>query len=244
MGQYLSQPSTFAKMFWWGLKARFSDYFAELSVRLQSKPSLLKGAVFKPNRKAIGPMTKNMHYQMLEATAAGDLRTLRRLLTMTHFDEIAALVARRPRGQRCQWELLAYQGKPKIVSSKIVMIPGPVPTYIRQVVVTIRSRQRFTWTMDEAAAAGSGSASRRRAAASSSSSAASAAPAPPRVVEKDVKENIVMVATLNRTTWQTLDWRIFGFMTDTTPESWQHEHELVASSSQDGVTRVGGVEHR
>ncbi|CAK7224729.1 hypothetical protein SCUCBS95973_005616 [Sporothrix curviconia] len=254
MGQYVSQPGTFAKMFWWGLKARFSDYFAELSVRLQSKPSLFKGAMFKPNRKAIGPMTKNMHYQMLEATAAGDLRTLRRLLTMTHYDEIAALVARRPRGQRCQWELLSYKGRPTIVSNKIVMIPGAMPTYIRQVVVTIRSRQRFTWSMDEAAATGGasgggasgGGANRRRANASASASAqaAAATPAPPRVVEKDVKENIVMVATLNRSTWQTLDWRIFGFMTDTTPESWQLEHDLVASSSKDGVTRVGGVEHR
>ncbi|CAK7223682.1 hypothetical protein SBRCBS47491_005290 [Sporothrix bragantina] len=242
MGQYMSEPTMFAKMFWWGLKARFSDYFAELSVRLQSKPSLLKGPVFKPNRKAIGPMTKNMHYQMLEATASGDLRTLRRLLTMTHYDEIAALVARRPRGQRCQWELLSYKGKPKIVSNKIVMIPGAVPTYIRQVVVAIRSRQRFTWTMDESVANAGNNGSNRRRGANASTPATP--PNPPRVVEKDVKENIVMVATLNRTTWQTLDWRIFGFMTDTTPESWQHEHDLVASSSQDGVTRVGGVEHR
>ncbi|CAK7263611.1 hypothetical protein SEPCBS57363_000653 [Sporothrix epigloea] len=244
MGQYISQPSVFAKMAWWRLKARFSDYLAELSVRLQSKPSFFKGAVFKPNRKAIGPMTKNMHYQMLEATAAGDLRTLRRLLTMSHFDEIAALVARRPRGQRCQWELLSYKGKPRIVSNKIVMIPGAVPTYIRQVVVSIRSRQRFTWTMDEAVAStGNHSGTNRRRAGASASTPA-AAPAPPRVVEKDVRENLVMVATLNRSTWQTLDWRIFGFMTDTTPESWQLEHDLVTSSSKDGATHIGGVEHR
>ncbi|CAK7270176.1 hypothetical protein SEPCBS119000_003954 [Sporothrix epigloea] len=238
MSRYMSQPSVFAKMVWWGLKARVSDYLAELSVRLQSKPSFFKGAIFKPNRKAIGPMTKNMHYQMLEATAAGDLRTLRRLLTSSHYDEIAALVARRPPGQRCQWELLSYKGKPRIVSSKIVMIPGSVPMFIRQVVVSIRSRQRFTWTTDEASTNSSshGGANRRR--------AGSQAPTPPRIVEKDVKENLVMVATLNRTTWQTLDWRIFGFMTDTTPESWQHEHDLVKSSSNDGATRMGGVEHR
>lgn len=244
MGQYLSQPSVFAKMAWWGLKARFSDYLAELSVRLQSKPSFFKGAVFKPNRKAIGPMTKNLHYQMLEATAAGDLRTLRRLLTTSHFDEIAALVARRPRGQRCQWELLSYKGKPRIVSNKIVMIPGAVPTYIRQVVVSIRSRQRFTWTMDEAVVSADNHSGTNRRRAGAPVSTPAAAPAPPRVVEKDVKENLVMVATLNRSTWQTLDWRIFGFMTDTTPESWQLEHDLVTSSSKDGVTRIGGVEHR
>ncbi|CAK7218160.1 hypothetical protein SEUCBS140593_003451 [Sporothrix eucalyptigena] len=240
LGQYMSQPAMFAKMFWWGLKARVSDYVAELSVRLQSKPSFFKGAIFKPNRKAIGPMAKNMHYQMLEATAAGDVRTLRRLLTMSHLDEISALIARRPRGQRCTWELLSYKGKPKIASTKVVMIPGAMPMYIRQVVVTIRSRQRFTWTQDETAVAGANNNKARRRGAA----APTAEPAPPRVVEKDVKENVILVATLNRQTWQTHDWRIFGFIQDTTPESWLHEHELVLQSSKDGVTRVGGVEHR
>lgn len=243
MGQYLSQPSVFAKMFWWSLKARVSDYFAELSVRMQSKPSFLKGAVFKPNRKAIPPMAKNMHYQMLEATAAGDTATLRRLLTTSHLDEIAGLISRRPRGQRCQWELLSYKGKPKIANNKIVMIPGPVPVYIRQVVVTIRSRQRFTWTMDEVAAAGAqgNNKARRKAAAAA---AAANPPREPRVVEKDVKENVIMVAMLDRTTWQTADWRIFGFISDTTPESWLQENDLVTSASKDGVTSMGGVQHR
>ncbi|KAL1890859.1 hypothetical protein Sste5346_008000 [Sporothrix stenoceras] len=241
LGQYVSQPAVFAKMAWWGLKARVSDYFAELAVRMQSKPGFFKGAIFKPNKKAIPPMAKNMHYQMLEATAAGDVKTLRGLLTTAHLDEISGLISRRPRGQRCKWELLSYKGKPKIKSNKVIMIPGPMPMYIRQVVVTIQSRQRFTWTMDEAATAAGvqGGKARRK------TSAAAATPPPaPRVVERDVKENVIMVAILDRQTWQTADWRIFGFIQDTTPESWLNENELVMTASKDGTTSLGGVNHR
>ncbi|KJR89502.1 uncharacterized protein SPSK_06433 [Sporothrix schenckii 1099-18] len=241
MGQYLSQPTVFAKLFWWGLKSRVSDYFAELSIRLQSKPSFFKGAVFKPNKKAIAPMAKNMHYQMLEATAAGDIATLRRLLTTSHLDEITGLISRRPRGQRCQWELLSYKGKPKLVSHKVVMVPGAMPMYIRQVVVTIRSRQRFTWTMNDVARAQGNIRMRTKTAAAA---AAKNPPSAPRVVEKDVKENVILVAMLDRQTWKTADWRIFGFIQETTPESWLQENDLVANASKDGITSLGGVTHR
>lgn len=238
----MSQPAVFAKLYWWGLKNRVSDYFAELSLRMQSKPGFFKGAIFKPNKKAILPLAKNMHYQMLEATAAGDLKTLRRLLTTSHLDEISGLVSRRPRGQRCQWELLSYKGKPKLTSHKAVMIPGAQPIYIRQAVVTIQSRQRFTWTMDESAAATAPNNKSRR---KTNAAAATAKPAPePRVVEKDVKENMILVAMLDKQTWQTADWRIFGFIQDTTPESWLNEQELVMEASKDGTTSLNGVQHR
>lgn len=239
--QYISQPATFAKMFWWGLQTRARDYMAELSMRIQSKPSFFTGAAYKPNKKAIGPMAKNMHYQMLEATAAGDLPTLRRLLTTAHLDQISGLIARRPRGQKVKWELLSYKGKPTIANNKVMMVPGPAPMYIRQVVVTIRSRQRFTWTQEDATAANVGNGNRRKAAAA----AATAKPAAePRVVEKDVKENVILVAVLDRSTWKTTDWRIFGFIEDTTPESWLKENELVTSASKDGATQIGSVQHR
>lgn len=238
----MSQPAVFAKMYWWGLKSRLSDFFAEFSLRMQSKPAFFKGAIFKPNLKAIPALAKNMHYQMLEATASGDLKTLRRLLTTSHLDEISGLISRRPRGQRCQWELLSYKGKPKLTSHKAVMIPGPQPIYIRQAVVTIQSRQRFTWTTDESASAATTPKSRRKTAAAA---AAAAKPAPaPRVVEKDVKENIILVAMLDKQTWETADWRIFGFIQDTTPESWLNENELVMSASKDGTTSLNGVQHR
>ncbi|EFX03336.1 hypothetical protein CMQ_3265 [Grosmannia clavigera kw1407] len=222
MTQYLSSPGTFAKLFWYRLKTRATDAMSELSVRLQSKPGFFQGGRFKPHKKALVPMAQTMHAQMLEATAAGDTATLGRLLTHSHMDEVAGLIARRPRGRRCQWELLSYQGRPRLVDSKVVMIPGPTSTYIRQIVVSIRSRQRFTWFDDRTAKPGTGP---------------SPLPAPSlSVVEKDAKENVVLVASLDRSTWETSEWRIFGFMPETTVESWEDEVRLVDQATKDGST--------
>lgn len=210
--QYFGQPATLAKLLWYRTKSRVSDALSELSVRLQSKPSFFRAARFKPNKQALVPLAKTMHYQMLEATAAGDTATLSRLLTNSHLDEVASLIARRARGSRCQWELLEYRGRPRLVDSKLVMIPGPVATMVRQAVVSIRSRQRFTWTDERGRTE-------------------------PSVVEKeDVRENIVLVAALDRKTWETSEWRIFGFLPETTVESWEDEIQLMDRATKEGTT--------
>lgn len=232
---YISQPSNFATLYWAGVKSRFTEFMAEISVRIQSKKGWLGKARFKPNRKALLPLAKNMHYEMLEATASADMTTLRRILTRANLDEVESLIAHRPRGQKCKWELLSYQGRPRVTSHKVVIIPG-TNTYVRQAVVTIRSRQRFTWMQagnDDTPVAKSinnidttGKNVRRRV-RTVKETGSSAVQKPPTVVEKDVKENVVLMATMDPKSYATSEWRIFGFLPDTTLHGWKKENALM-----------------
>ena len=213
---------------------------ADISVSLQSKKGWLGKARFKPNRKALLPMAKNMHYEMLEATASADMTTLRRILTRAHLDEVETLITHRPRGQKCKWELLSYQGRPRVTSHKVVIIPG-TNTFVRQAVVTIRSRQRFTWMAageDETRAtksingidAANNKNVRRRTRPAKEQGAV--VQKPPTVVEKDVKENIVLMSTMDPSTYKTSEWRIFGFLPDTTLYNWKSESALMEKATK------------
>ncbi|OAA53481.1 hypothetical protein SPI_09409 [Niveomyces insectorum RCEF 264] len=209
MSRYLGSPAVFAKLLWHRFKTHAADRYAEFSLRVQSKPGFFQAGRFRPNRAGIVAVAKSMHYDMLAATAAGDTRTLARLLTTSHYDDVAGLLARRPAHRRYGWELLAYQGRPQLVDCKVAVIPGPFALCMRQAVVRIRSRQRFTSERHDGADR--------------------------TVVEKDVTENVVLLATLNRTTWETSEWRIFGFMPETTLPEWEAEKKLVEQASKENT---------
>jgi protein MBA1 len=93
-----------------------------------------------PSRK---PVAQALHKQMYGAFAAADTTTLRRITCDGLYESFSSRIYSRPKFERWEWELVKYNGRPKVVSDRAASL-GIEGCGIRQVVVRIPSRQRLT----------------------------------------------------------------------------------------------------
>lgn len=194
------------------------DFLSRLGMKWSSKPTLLKPAMYKPNTSKIVPMAKALHVAMYEALAKGDKATIRKTCGTVLANRLIATVDARPAGRRYGWELVRYNKTlwrfPRIADNKLMpmqrdpragnRIPSPI---LRQVVVTIASRQRrveYDYSKQ-----GGGKV------------------IPGSEKEVDIVENLVLSQPLDRYTFiPTRDWKILGLIGETTREKWKEDQEF------------------
>ncbi|KAK1730059.1 hypothetical protein CaCOL14_013091 [Colletotrichum acutatum] len=126
------------------LKQRVLDFFAVFGAKVHSMPNWTTKPRFQLSYTKIVPEAKALHRRLGEALAAGDKDTLREICTPALYQTLSAVISRRKATEKLTWELLRYDGKPRIVSHKIAMMPplGKAPV-IQQVVVAISSSQKL-----------------------------------------------------------------------------------------------------
>jgi protein MBA1 len=180
------------------------DWFRTTTFQIGSRPGWLKSARYKTNKKAIIPQAKALHRIMSEGLATGDKKALNRACVKELSTRLAAAIETRPRTKRYEWELVKYTKAAKLCGDKVVMIADkPKQIIVRQVVVRIQSRQRLV----EYEGISSDKVVSER--------------------EMDVRENVVMSRLVDGHTYEQSDWRIWGTISDTTPESWAEDKSLM-----------------
>jgi protein MBA1 len=137
------------------------------------------------------PTAIDLHTKMYTAFAEGDLRTLGEICTDGILESYKARIKLRKRGEVVKWELLKYNGTPKVVSDRAAIVPGTDGMVIRQAVVRIASRQRLTRYMGGKMVEGTGK-------------------------EKDVCEYVVLQNTTLK--WKNKGWQVWGTTKETTIE--------------------------
>ncbi|KAI9641077.1 hypothetical protein NHQ30_010505 [Ciborinia camelliae] len=134
-------PKGFCKFQWVRMKTRFWDGVATIAFKWMSPKTGRIRREVQLKRGSIIPAAEALYREMYQNFAAGDAGRLRRMCTDGLYDSFLQRIASRPRGQKVSWNLEKMTRKPKIMSTKAVMIPGGEGNVIRQAVVRISSRQ-------------------------------------------------------------------------------------------------------
>ncbi|OTB07315.1 hypothetical protein M426DRAFT_318001 [Hypoxylon sp. CI-4A] len=207
--RYPREPSKFAHMLWLNIKARMQSLWAVISMKVMSQPTmLLSKPRFKFYRSATVPTAKALHVQMSEALAVGDKETLRSICTPELFQTLAATIDSRPKGVRAEWELVRYDQRwryPKIADWRVGYQPlmdGSMKT-IKQAVVSIASVQRIARYDDTRGGVKIAGSERVR----------------------HMTEHIVLQSILDRSTFESAPWRIWGTLSEATYEGYKAELE-------------------
>ncbi|CZS98214.1 uncharacterized protein RAG0_07024 [Rhynchosporium agropyri] len=185
-------PKTYLKLRIEHLKTRLRDRFS-LFVLWVSSPSVNRKfftRAIKIQRSAIAPTAVALHRQMYTLFAEGQLAALRKMCTDGIYQTFQSRIERRRKGEKVVWELVKYNGGPKLVSHRGAKIPMDGAA-IRQAVVRIRSTQRLTRWVNGKQVEGTGK-------------------------ERDVTEYVV----LQRMTqgWEEGGWMVWGTTEETTVE--------------------------
>ncbi|KAI5867726.1 hypothetical protein GGS23DRAFT_593013 [Durotheca rogersii] len=220
--RYPREPTKFFHMLWLNLKARFQTLAMIVSVKVVSQPKLLLSRPrFRFGLSAAVPAAKALHSRMSEALAVGDKETLRSICTPELFRTLAATIDSRPPGVRAEWQLAHYDMAwryPRVADWRVSFQPlrDGGNKLIKQVVVSIASTQRITRYDDSRGGVRIAGSDRIR----------------PRMVE-----HLVLQATVDRATYQSSPWKIWGTLPEMTYESYRAELEnvesLVASRADD-----------
>jgi hypothetical protein len=93
-------------------------------------------------------LAKEMHHDLLEAFAEGDIntteRSLKNISAPGFFKHLSSRVSARPFTQRLKWTLLKYNATPRVVASRATPMPKPMEhSGVRQMVVRIESQQQM-----------------------------------------------------------------------------------------------------
>lgn len=210
----LPRPSQFPKpavekvklLYNWSL-IKFQEILTNTTLKIMSKPSIFKRALFKPKRSVLIPTAKGLHRAMAEALAAGDKNTIGRICSRKLGSSLLGSIDARPRGRRYGWELVKYTNKllyPSIKSHRISPLGreknAPI---VRQAVVAISSKQRrVEYDAKGQVVPGSGK-------------------------EIDVVENVAIACVVDARTWVQGEWRLVGTIHHTTLHAWEEEKELL-----------------
>ena len=133
---------------------------------------------------------------MYASFAAGDIKELSGLCTEGLLESFSARIRGRRSGEKVSWELLGYNGRPRVVSDRASMLPYDGMA-LRQAVVRIASRQCLTRRVGGTVVEGSGEV-------------------------KDVVEYVVLQSLIKR--WTMGPWKVWGTTQETSMkdvESWQ-----------------------
>ncbi|KAK0633676.1 hypothetical protein B0T14DRAFT_533841 [Immersiella caudata] len=185
---------------------------------VSSKKGILKPRQFKLNNAKVILTAKAMHREMAEALASGNKGALNKICVKSLAIPMVTAVEQRPKSRRYEWELLKYNGRPKIVSQVLapVSMDKGAPL-VRQVVVRIKSRQRRTtyerknkglWEVT-----------------------------PAGQQETDLVEHLVIVCIVNPKTWVSSEWRVLGSVQPTSYEEWRLEMDTIEAIDQEEVKK-------
>ncbi|KAJ9155728.1 hypothetical protein NKR23_g1622 [Pleurostoma richardsiae] len=201
-------PRDFARYQFERLKQHAFDLVTLLAFKISSMPSWSARPRFRVRRSALVPTAKALHRTMSEALAAGDKGALEQVCLGQLFRSLAAAVDGRRRGRRLGWELVRYNGRPRVMDHKLAIFPGPGgrQAVLRQAVVRIGSRQRLV-EIDEARGGAPVEGSER---------------------VRDVTEYVVLSQTLNPQTYAASEWRLWGTVGETTLADMEEEKVTLA----------------
>lgn len=192
-----TEPRTFLRFQYYRYRSRLRDFISLLVIKLSSPGA---GRWFRKSlklkRRAVRPKALELHQQMYRYFADGDIDQLRELCTEGLMDSFQTRIEWRARDEKVRWELLKYNGRPKVVSDRATMYPVDGMA-LRQAVVRIASRQRWTRTVGGKVVEGSGEA-------------------------RDVVEYVVVQNTVKE--WKMQSWKVWGMTGVTTAEdveSWR-----------------------
>lgn len=191
-------PVTFFRFRWNQVRARLRNYVSLLQVKWSSPRGGKRWyhRAVKLQKKSVRPTAVALHKQMYTAFAEGDVPKLREICCDGIYDSFVARIGARKKGQKVVWELVRYNGSPKVVGDRMAQIPGTDGAALRQAVVRIRSRQKLERHVSGKGVEGGG--------------------------EKDVVEYFVVQNKMEK--WQTGEWKVWGTTKETTlkdVERWQ-----------------------
>ncbi|KAH0423124.1 hypothetical protein CcaCcLH18_12409 [Colletotrichum camelliae] len=201
---------------------RFKQHAKDLMVfaglKIQSMPKFWKRPRAQFQTSSVVPTAKALHTQLAEALAAGDKNTLRQMCVPQLFDTLSATISRRKPTQKLTWELLSYDGRPKLLSHRLAMMPpagkGPL---LQQAVVCIRSKQklgRFDLKTGE--------------------------PVPGSTRVEKLTEYLVLSRNLDPQTYKPGQWIVWGNTKATTMKDWEAEERHVAAMEAAEFERRNG----
>lgn len=176
---------------------------------------------FKAHRGQIAPTAKAMYRELLEAFAAEDKTTIKKLCTPAFAEKFIYAIDRRKKTERVNWQLVKYKQPliyPKLMSH---MIATPNPrdktNMIEQAVVAISSLQRMSKSKKPNGELIAGSEKKQ-----------------------DSLEYVVLWRNIKSTTWEKSAWSIWGTTEPTTLDSiaeaarhWEKERAKMAGWKSD-----------
>lgn len=205
LSQYPRSPRKFFQYGWEYLKAYYKGLGAAIGMVISSKPKILARARYRLNNAAFKPVAKAMHRELAEALAAGNSSAVHRLTVSQLGTQLAMGIEARPAGRRYTWELVKYNGQPKITGQVMTSLSmdrsAPI---LRQVVVRISSRQR-------------------KAVYAKAPKSDEWSVVPGSEKEVDLVENVMFVSLVDPVTWTQGDWRILGSIPSTRMKEWLQE---------------------
>ncbi|KAI0384579.1 hypothetical protein F5Y04DRAFT_248650 [Hypomontagnella monticulosa] len=207
--RYPRQPSKFVHMLWLHIRARLESLWGVTSVKILSQPTMLVSRPrFKFQKSAAIPTAKALHIQMSEAMAIGDKETLRQICTIELFQTLAATIETRPKGTHAEWELVRYDRKlffPRLADWRLGYQPmrdGGM-RMVKQAVVSIASVQRIARYDDTRGGIRIEGSERVR----------------------HMTEHIVIQSEVDRNTYESGPWKIWGTLSENTYEGYLAEKE-------------------
>ncbi|KAJ2903716.1 hypothetical protein MKZ38_009454 [Zalerion maritima] len=152
-------PKTGVKYIYYLLKYRFSAWWTQLGIRWGSATSFFPPKFrFDPGKSRTPGLARDMHAQMNTYLAEGNLERLSQICTHALQEKFKAVVNKRKKSDATKgrdnsvlrWEVLRYEGRPKIVFSSTFPFPKTPalpkslkPPLLFESVVRIKSVQRL-----------------------------------------------------------------------------------------------------
>ncbi|EQB58946.1 hypothetical protein CGLO_00734 [Colletotrichum gloeosporioides Cg-14] len=203
-------PGTFVPL---PLASTPKPYYPYLLARFKQRA---KDLMFQTS--SIVPTAKALHQQLAEALAAGDKDTLRQICVPHLYETLSATISRRKATHKLTWELLAYDGRPKLLSHRLAMLPpaGKSPL-LQQAVVGIVSRQRLGRVDKQ-----------------------TGEPVPQSMRVEKLDEYLVLSRSLDPQSYKPGKWIVWGNTKVTTMKSWKAEEAQVAAMEAAEFERRNG----
>jgi len=216
--QNLSQPRL-----WWRLlvartQTRFNALLSETMLRLASIPPGRLRPQLKLRKKALVPTAKALHRALSQALARGDVSALRKTAMPVLYASLAAKMQQRRRGRRFEWTLLRYTATPRLLIHTVEQMPldttGTATLVTRQAVVSIASRQRLVEYDD---VKGRGVVVSEK--------------------EVDLVERIIIMAIVDQGTYETGEWKVWGFGEEATLDEYQSARAFMRQMQKDEAAK-------
>ncbi|ESZ90544.1 hypothetical protein SBOR_9067 [Sclerotinia borealis F-4128] len=134
-------PKRHLKFQWARLKTRFWDNVAIIAFKWMSPRTGRISRKVQIKRGSITAVAEALYREMYQNFAAGNAKSLQKICLDGLYESFSQRIASRPKGQRVSWNLDKLNRRPKIMSTRAVMLPGGDGNVIRQAVVRISSRQ-------------------------------------------------------------------------------------------------------
>ncbi|KAL7621236.1 hypothetical protein AAE478_008553 [Parahypoxylon ruwenzoriense] len=218
--RYPRKPAKFVHMLWLNVKNRWQTLFSIISMKFMSQPTpIFSRPRFQFNLSAVVPTAKVLHSQMSEALALGDKETLRSICTPELFETLGATIDSRPKGMRADWELVRYDRSllyPRVADWRATYQPlqDGSSKLIKQAVVTISSIQRIARYDDSRGGIKIAGSERVR----------------------TMTEHIVIQATVDRNTFESSPWKVWGTLSEMKYEEYKAYLENIEALSNEMET--------